>query len=152
MLHSICQQIWKLRMTRMKADLFQSCGKVGYTFSSREQVSCFMAAATICSDFGAPKTIKSILSPLFPHLFTINWWDQMPRSSFTEWRKVGVLSQLFHSPLSLSSRGSLVLLCFLPSGWCHLHIWGYWYFTWQSWFQLVLHPAQHFAWCTLYVS
>ena len=24
------------------------------------------------------------------------------------------LSQLFHSPLSLSSRGSLVLLCFLP--------------------------------------
>ena len=23
-------------------------------------------------------------------------------------------------------------------GWCHLHIWGYWYFSWQSWFQLVL--------------
>ena len=36
-----------------------------------------------------------------------------------------MLSQLFHSPLSLSSRGSLVLLCFLPKGWCHLHIWGY---------------------------
>ena len=32
------------------------------------------------------------------------------------------LSQLFHSPLSLSSRGSLVLLHFLPLGWCHLHI------------------------------
>ena len=26
--------------------------------------------------------------------------------------------------------------------WCHLHIWGYWYFSQQSWFQLVLHPAQ----------
>ena len=25
---------------------------------------------------------------------------------------------------------------------CHLHIWGYWYFSWQSWFQLVLLPAQ----------
>ena len=24
-------------------------------------------------------------------------------------------------------------------------IWGYWYFSWQSWFQLVLHPAQQFA-------
>ena len=24
-----------------------------------------------------------------------------------------------------------------------LHIWGYWYFFLQSWFQLVLHPAQH---------
>ena len=31
----------------------------------------------------------------------------------------------------------------------YLHIWGYWYFPQQSWFQLVLHPAQHFAWCTL---
>ena len=28
--------------------------------------------------------------------------------------KCWVLSQLFHSPLSLSSRGSLVILCFLP--------------------------------------
>ena len=36
----------------------------------------------------------------------------------------------FRSPLSLSSRGSLVRLCFLPQGWYHLHIWGYWYFSW----------------------
>ena len=33
-----------------------------------------------------------------------------------------------------------------------LHIWGYWYFSQQSWFQLVIHPAQHFLWCTLYIS
>ena len=38
---------------------------------------------------------------------------------------------VFHSPLSLSVRGSLVPLHFQPSGWCHLHIWGYWYFSWQ---------------------
>ena len=56
------------------------------------------------------------------------------------------LSQLFHSPLSPSS------LHFLPWGWCHLHIWGYWYFSQQSWFQLVLHPAQHFAWFTLSIN
>ena len=31
---------------------------------------------------------------------------------------------------------------------CHLHIRD-WYLSWQFWFQLVLHPAQHFAWCTL---
>ena len=36
--------------------------------------------------------------------------------------------------------------------WCHLHIWGYRYFSQQSWFQLVLHPAQHFAWYTLHIS
>ena len=35
--------------------------------------------------------------------------------------------------------------------WCHLHIWGYWYFSWQSWFQLVLHPAWHFTQCTLHI-
>ena len=23
----------------------------------------------------------------------------------------------------------------------HWHVWGYWYFSWQSWFQLVTHPA-----------
>ena len=33
-----------------------------------------------------------------------------------------------------------------------LHIWGYWYFSWQSWFQLVLPPAQRFSWCTLHRS
>ena len=27
-------------------------------------------------------------------------------------------------------------------GWCYLHIWGCLYFSWQSWFQLVLSPAQ----------
>ena len=32
--------------------------------------------------------------------------------------------------------------------WCHLHIWGYWYFSQQSWFQPVLHPVQHLAWGT----
>ena len=63
-----------------------------------------------------------------------------------------VLSQLFHCPLSLSSRGFLVPLHFLPKGWCHLHIWGYWYLFWESWFQLMLHLAQHFPWCTLHTS
>ena len=56
------------------------------------------------------------------------------------------------TPLSLSSRGSLVLFHFLPWGWCHLHTWGYWYFFWKSWFQLVLPPAQRFSWRTLHTS
>ena len=37
--------------------------------------------------------------------------------------------QFFHSPLSPSSRGSFVPLSFLPLGYFHLHIWGYWYFS-----------------------
>ena len=34
----------------------------------------------------------------------------------------------------------------------HLHIWGYGYFSWQSWFQLVFLSAQCFLWCTLHIS
>ena len=57
-----------------------------------------------------PKKIVSQFL-LFPHLFAMRRWDWMPWYWFSEcW----VLSQLFNSPLSLSSRGSLVPLCFLP--------------------------------------
>ena len=40
----------------------------------------------------------------------------------------------------------------LPQGWCYLCILGYWYFSQQSWFQLMLPPAQCFSWCTLHIS
>ena len=67
----------------------------------------------------------------------------MPWCSFSEcW----ALSQLFHYPLSLSSRGSSLSAIRVY----HLHIWGYWYFSQQSWFQLMLNPAQRFSWCTLH--
>ena len=56
-----------------------------------------------------------------------------------------VLSWLFHSPPSSSSRGSLDPLCFRPLEWYHLHIWGCWYFSHLCWFQLVTHPAWHFS-------
>ena len=60
-----------------------------------------------------PKKIKALLFPFFSHLFAMKWWDWMPWSLFFEcW----VLSQLFHSPPSLSSRGSLVPLQFLLKG------------------------------------
>ena len=60
-----------------------------------------------------PKKLKSLtvstVSPSVCH----EWWDQMPWSWVFEcW----VLSQLLYSPLSLSSRGFLVLLHFLRKG------------------------------------
>ena len=58
----------------------------------------------------------------------------------------------FHPPPSPSSRGSLVPLQFLPLEWYHLFIWGSSYFSCQAWFQLVIRPAWHFAWCTLHIS
>ena len=62
------------------------------------------------------------------------------------------LNQLFCSPLSSLSRGSLVPLCFLPLKLCHLHIWGCWYFSQQSWFQPVTHSGWHFTQCVLHIS
>ena len=55
---------------------FQYAVWVHHSFSSKEQASfSFMAAVTICSDFGAPPRppIKNSLSlfPLFPHLFAV---------------------------------------------------------------------------------
>ena len=71
---------------------------------------------------------------------------ELDTTEWVNWR------QLFHSPVSLLLGSSLVPLCFLPQGWCHLHIWGYWYFSQRSWFRLMLHPAKHFTWCILRIS
>ena len=57
-----------------------------------------------------PRKIKSVTISTVSHLFAMKWWDQTPWLFFECW----VLSQLFRFPLPLSSRGSLVLLQFLP--------------------------------------
>ena len=55
------------------------------------------------------KNIKFVTVSIVSQQFSMKWWDWMPWSLFSEcW----VLSHFFHSPLSLSSRGSLVL-CFM---------------------------------------
>ena len=46
---------------------------------------------------------------------------------------------------TLFSFSSLSAIRVVSSAYC-------WYFHQQSWFQLVLHPGQHFTWCTLYLS
>ena len=59
-----------------------------------------MAVVTICSDFETHQN-KVSLFPLFPYLFAMKWWDQMPWSSFSEcW----VLTQLFHSSFTFTKR------------------------------------------------
>ena len=42
--------------------------------------SNFMTAVTICSDFWSPRKESVTVSPLFPHLFAVKLWDQMPWS------------------------------------------------------------------------
>ena len=77
-------------------------------------------AAVIIHKYLEPKKIKPVIvSHFFSYLFAMKRWDQIPQSSFFEYR---VLSQLFHSPISPSSKGFLVPPCSLPLKWYHLHI------------------------------
>ena len=53
----------------------------------------------------------------------------------------------FKPAFSPSSRSFLGPLHFMPPlGWCHQPhpIWGYWYFSQETLFQIELHPAWHF--------
>ena len=60
--------------------LFNVLSRSVIAFLPRSKCLIFMAAVTICSDFGALE--KKILSlfPLFLHLFAMKWWDQKPWS------------------------------------------------------------------------
>ena len=127
--------------------LFNTLSSFIIAFLPRSKCLNFMAAVTVHGDFGAPKNSLSLF-PLFPHLIAMKWWDWMPWSSFSEcW----VLSQHFHSSFTFIKR--LFSFSLLPAiKVVSSAIWGYWYFSQQSWFQLVLHPAQHFVWCTEFSS
>ena len=128
--------------------LFNMLSRFVIAFPSRTKHLLISWLQSLSTLILGPKKISLSLFPCFLHLFAIKRWDQMPFSSFFEcW----VLSQLFPSPFSPSSRSSLVPLCFLPLEWCHSCIRDYWYFSQQSWFQLVSHPTQHFIWCTWHV-
>ena len=52
--------------------------------------------------------------------------------------------------LSFTLIKSSCILHFLTLDWYHQHIWGCWYFSWPSWFQLMIYQAQHFTWYTLH--
>ena len=69
-----------------------------HSFLFKEQESFnFIAAVTVCSDFGSQENKMCHCFHFFP-IFAMKWWDWMPWCLFFEcW----VLSQVFHSPLSL---------------------------------------------------
>ena len=108
-----------------------------------------MAIIIICSDFGVQENkICHYFHFAISMSHEVMGLDAMILFFFFFF-ECSFLSQLFHSPLSPSLRGSLVPLSFLPLGWYHLHIWSYWYFSWQPGFQPELRPAWHFIWCKL---
>ena len=98
---------------KMTSLLFNMLSRLGQIFSSKEQTFInFMAAVTICSDFGAQKNKVCHCFHCFPIYLP---WIMGPDVMILVFWMLS-LSQLFHSPLSLSSRGFLVLLTFCHKG------------------------------------
>ena len=130
--------------------LFNMLSRLVITFLPRSKrlfISWLQSPSAVILEAPHPKIKKSYSFHCFPIYFP--WCDGTRCHDLVYW--ILSFKPTFSPPLSLSSRGSLVLH-FLPLGSCHLHIWGYWYFSWQSWGQLMLHPARHFSWCTLHIS
>ena len=102
----------------------------------------FMAAVTICSNFGAP---GNKVCHCF-HCFSIylQWSERTRCHEFCFW----LLN--FKPAFSLSFIFIKTLFSFSLHYAIKVDVWSYWYFSQQSWFQLVLHPVQYFTWCTLY--
>ena len=121
--------------------LFSYSVWVGHSFPPKEQASFhFMAIVTIHSDFG----VQENKTCHWFHFFSFYLFKVMAVDAII----LVFLMLSFKPAFSLSSfsssKGSLVPLCLLLLECYPVYIWGWWYFSWQSWFQFVFHPAWHF--------
>ena len=85
---------------------------IAFPLRSKQASFNFMVAITICSDFGAQKCKVPHCFHWFP--ICLPWIDRTGCHHFFFFFECWVLSQLFHSTLSFSWRGSSLPLCFLP--------------------------------------
>ena len=126
--------------------LFWHAVEVCHSFPSKEQASFnFMATITIHSDFGAQENTICYCFHFFS--FYLPWSDGLDAMILGVFFMLNFKTSFLLSFLTLIRR-FFSSLHFLPLEWYQLHIWGCWYFSWKSCFQLVIYPAQHFAWCT----
>ena len=129
---TIALAIW-IFVSKVMSLLFNMLSRFAIAFFPRSKhllISWLQSPSAVILE---SKEIKSVtVFTFFP--FCLPWSDGA-RCHDLSFFECWVLSQLFHCPLSLSSRGSLVPLHFLPLEWYHLHIWGCWCFSEESWFQ-----------------
>ena len=135
-------------VSKVMSLLFNTLPRFDHTFPAKEQVFCFvlfnfMATITVHSDFGAQENKICHFSPSICH--EVRGLDAMILVFWMLSFKPAFSLSYFTVIKGSSSKGSLVPLHCLPLEWCHLH---YWYFPWQSWVQLVIHPAWHFTYYT----
>ena len=105
-----------------------------------------MVAVTDCGDFGAQENKICHCFHFFPFYFP---WTDGPGCHDLSF--FWVSSLLFHSPPP-SSRGSSVPLPFLLIEWCHLHIWGCWYFSHRLSIIIPACDSSSLAFCMMYFT
>ena len=136
-------------VSKVMSLLFNMLSRLVTAFLPRSKCLLLHGCSHHLQWFWSPRKSNLSLFPLFPHLLAMKWWDWMPSSQFfwmLNFKPAFSLSsftfikQLFSfsllSAIRVVSSAYLKLLIFLPT----------------FWFQLVLHPVQHFTWCTLHIS
>jgi len=139
----IALTIWTL-VGKVMSLLFNTLSWFVIAFLPRSKRLNFMTAVTTV--ILEPKKIKCVTFHFFP--IYLPWSDE---TGCHDLCFLMLSFKLAFSSLFALMMGSLVPFHFLPLEWYHLCIWGCWCFSQQSWFQLVSHPAWHFAWCTLHI-
>ena len=127
--------------------LFNSCLDWS-NFSPKEQASFnFMAAVTICSDFGAQKDKVGHCFHCFP--VYLPWSDRTGCHDLSFWmlhfKPTFSLSSFTLIKRLLSSLLSAIRV--VSSAYLRLLI-----SLWGILIPALLHPVQHFSWCTLHIS
>ena len=119
--------IMQIIVGKVIALLFNTLSRFAIAFLPRSKCLLVLWLQTPSTVILEPKKIKSVTVSIFspevlgPDAMILVFW----MLSF---------KPAFHPPVSPSPRGTSVAFCFLPLGWYHLHIWGYWYFSQKSWF------------------
>ena len=102
---------WRNFVGKAMSMFFNKLSRLGVTFLSRSKHLIILWLQSPSSVTLESPKLKSDSVSTVSHLFPMKWWDWIPWSSFSEcW----ALHQPFHSPLSISSRGFLIPLPFLP--------------------------------------
>ena len=115
--------------------LFNMLSRLGITFLPRSKhlIISWLQSPSVVIFESKTSLILSIVSPSIFH--EVKGLDAM----------IFVFWMLSFKPTFSSSSFTFIKRLFssssLSEGWCHLCIWAYWYFSQQSWLQLVLHPA-----------
>ena len=161
MLHSICQQIWKTQQWPQdwKRSVFIPIPKKG----NAKNCSNYFTVAIISH---ASKVMLKILQARLQQY--VNWELPDVQAGFRKGR--GTRDQIANIRWIMEKVREFqknIYFCFFLNFILFLTLHNcisfakyqnesttgiHWYFSWQSLFQLVLHPAWHFSWCTLHIS